>query len=63
MSALIFRRTARLAVITLLVLVLLQTADHDLTALVFGFFPFSAIPIDFPLLLTALFTLAILDER
>ena len=60
---LLVHRTARLALIAMLILAALQTLDHFVAALSFTLNPLGAFPFDIPVLLATLFTLAILDER
>ena len=60
---LLVHRTARLALIAMLILAALQTLDHFVAALIFTLNPLGAFPFDIPVLLATLFTLAILDER
>jgi uncharacterized protein YbjT (DUF2867 family) len=57
------RKTARCALIAMLVVTAIRTAIDFALPLRFGLFPFSAIGFDPPMLLAVLFTLAILDER
>jgi hypothetical protein len=61
--AMLVRRTARAAVIALLILAVLQALDQLVAAFRLGLNPFAALPFDIPVLLATLFTLAILDER
>jgi uncharacterized protein YbjT (DUF2867 family) len=60
---LIFRATARLALLGLILLTLFQGANDILTAWHFGFFPHGVLAYTAPILLAMLFTLAILDDR
>jgi uncharacterized membrane protein len=60
---LIVRSTARLALITLLILTLLHAADDVMSAWHFEFFPFGVLAYEVPIVLAMLLTLAILDER
>jgi uncharacterized protein YbjT (DUF2867 family) len=60
---LIFRATARFALIALIVLALLQTAGDAWTAWQFKFFPYGVLTYELPIVLAMLLTLAILDDR
>jgi uncharacterized protein YbjT (DUF2867 family) len=60
---LIFRATARFALIALIVLALLQTAGDAWTAWQFKFFPYGILTYELPIVLAMLLTLAILDDR
>jgi uncharacterized protein YbjT (DUF2867 family) len=57
------RATSRCALVALLVLVLARTADYVVTTLQLRLVPSAIIFSEIPILLTALFVLAILDER
>jgi uncharacterized protein YbjT (DUF2867 family) len=60
---LIFRATARLALIGLIVLALLQAAGDVWTAWQFTYFPYGVLTHEAPIVLAMLLTLAILDDR
>jgi uncharacterized protein YbjT (DUF2867 family)/uncharacterized membrane protein len=61
--AVLVRRTARCALIAMLVVAVLRTLLDVALPLSFTLFPFAAIGFDLPMLLAVLFTLAVLDER
>jgi uncharacterized protein YbjT (DUF2867 family) len=61
--AMLVRRTARPALIVMLILTLLATADNIVSALTVRQYPLTAAILDIPMLLALLFTLAILDDR
>ena len=61
--AVLVRRTARCALIAMLIVAVLRTLLDVALPLSVKLFPFSAIGFDLPMLLAVLFTLAILDER
>ncbi len=60
---LVFRATARLALIALIALTLLHAGDDALTAWHFKFFPYGVLTYELPVVLAMLLTLAILDDR
>jgi uncharacterized protein YbjT (DUF2867 family) len=62
-GGLIFRPTARLALIGLIALTLFHAANDIFTAWHFGFFPFGVLAYTAPIVLAMLLTLAILDDR
>jgi uncharacterized protein YbjT (DUF2867 family) len=57
------RRTARPALLILLVLTVLEDVDYVITAWQIKFFPFTLLEYHVPILLAMLLTLAILDDR
>jgi hypothetical protein len=61
--AVLVRRTARVAIITLLVLTVLGTAINAIAELAQMYYPITVFAFGIPGLLALLFTLSILDER
>ena len=59
----VVRRTARLSLLAILVMTVVQIADHAVRPWHYIVGPFDALAINTPVLLALLFSLAILDER